>query len=203
MKNHLLFVGFMVYSIIINGCKTNENQTVIGTGDVVSIDVNVPEFHGVAVNGTCNVDIQIGESQSVRLYAQQEILDVMTCYSSEGILQIGFDPDVTTNTDKEIRAEITVASCSFVSIVGAGDFKLSGPRQSYLDIYITGAGNVDAYDMNVDECAISISGMGNCKVWVNNGLDVEISGVGIIYYKGDPVIKSNISGTGSINKSNN
>lgn len=198
MKNikHLaiaLLAGFLT-----TGCDWHGNQTVNGTGDVESMEVDLAAFEGVNVTGTCNVDIQIGEPQSVEFYAQSEVLDVLEYKVSDGILQIGFKPDYTVNTSKEIRAEITIPEVSFVGVNGAADFELSGAQQEVLDIYITGTGNVDAFEMPVNDCNIRISGAGNCEVHVINNLNVEISGVGNIWYMGIPSITTDISGVGNV-----
>ena len=203
MKNMYKFLMVLILAgLVFSGCEIRNDRTVVGKGDVVSMDVVTDDFTGVNVIGTCDVNIEIGESQSVTYYAQQNILDVMTYHVVNGILQISFDPDVSINTDKEIRAEITIPEVSYISVTGAGNFDLDGSKQSRLDIHIIGAGNVDAYGMNVDACNINIEGSGNCKVWVNNTLDVDISGFGVVYFKGDPQVSSNIYGTGSINNDN-
>ena len=199
MKNIRLITIALLTVFIITGCDENGNQTVIGTGDVESMEVDLPAFEGVNVTGTCNVDIQIGEPQSVEFYAQSEILDVLTYKVSDGILQIGFKPDVTVNTSDEIRAEITIPSLWFAGITGAAEFELSGTRQFDLNIHITGTGNVDAFDMEVDDCYIQISGAGNCEVSVINKLDVVISGVGNVWYMGNPTVTTEVSGVGNVN----
>ncbi|MCK5691315.1 MAG: DUF2807 domain-containing protein [Bacteroidales bacterium] len=199
MKNIRLITIALLTSIIITGCDKNGNQTVIGTGDVESMEVDLPAFEGVNVTGTCNVNIQIGEPQSVEFYAQSEILDVLTYKVSDGILQIGFKPDVTVNTSEEIRAEITIPSFYFAGITGAAEFEISGANQFELDIYITGTGNIDAFDMEVDDCYIQITGAGNCEVSVINKLDVVISGVGNVWYMGDPTVTTEVSGVGNVN----
>jgi len=198
MKNikHLaiaLLVGFLI-----TGCDSNGNQTVNGSGPVESMEVDLPAFDGVNVIGTCNVDIQIGEPQSVVFYAQSEVLDVMTYKVSDGMLQISFKPDFTVNTSEEIRAEITIPSVSFAGITGAADFGFSGEQQDALDIYITGAGNVEAFDMAVKDCNIRISGTGNCEVNVITSLAVVGSGVGNIWYMGSPTLTTDISGVGEV-----
>lgn len=162
--------------------------------------VEVPGFTGISVIGSCDVDVLIGEPQSLEFFAQQEILDVMTYKVVGGVLQISFDRDVTVKTEKEIRAEITIQEVSNISVTGAGNFLLNGSKQDNLDIFITGVGNIEAYDMIVDECTIHVSGVGDCKVWVNKTLEVYVSGVGNIFYKGNPSLLSEISGTGSVTK---
>jgi hypothetical protein len=126
------------------------------------------------------------------------VLDVLTYKVSDGILEIGFKKGYTVNTSEEIRAEITIHSANYAGITGAGDFEFSGVQQDVLDIYITGAGNVDSYDMPVNDCNITISGTGNCEVHVIDHLDVKISGVGNIWYRGNPTVDTDVSGVGNI-----
>ena len=198
MKNLKNIALALLAGLVLTGCDSIENQTINGTGDVESMEVELPAFEGVNVTGTCNVEIQIGEPQSVEFYAQSEVLDVMSYEVSDGILQIGFKPDYTVNTSEEIRAEITIPSVYFAGITGAADFELSGAKQDVLDIYITGTGNVDAFDMVVDDCNIQISGVGNCQVHVIDNLDIVISGVGNIRYRGNPTVTTDVSGVGDI-----
>lgn len=189
----VLFLG-----IVLSGCDGVGNQTINGSGAVESMEVEVPAFEGVTVTGTCNVDIEIGELQSVEFYAQPEVLDVLTYRVRDGILEIGFKDGYTVHTSEEIRAEITVPSLNYAGITGAADFEFAGAQQDVLDIYITGAGNVDAFDMQVKDCSIRISGTGNCEVHVIEHLDVSISGVGNIWYRGNPTVDTDISGVGNI-----
>jgi len=198
MKNLKNIAFALLTGFVLAGCDSIGNPIINGTGDVESMEVELPAFEGVNVTGTCNVEIQIGEPQSVEFYAQSEVLDVMSYEVSDGILQIGFKPDYTVNTSEEIRAEITIPSVYFAGITGAADFELSGAKQDVLDIYITGTGNVDAFDMVVDDCNIQISGAGNCEVHVIENLDIVISGVGNIRYRGNPTVTTDVSGVGDI-----
>jgi len=61
-----------------------------------------------------------------------------------------------------------------------------------------GVGTVRAYNLEVDVCHITSTGVGNCQVRVNNTLNVTITGVGSVYYKGDPTINSTITGLGKL-----
>jgi hypothetical protein len=188
-----LIAGLMLYS-----CDWHETRTVNGTGDVESMEVSVPEFRGVSITGECNVDLVIGETQHVELSAQPEILEVMTYEVKDKILQIGFKKGTQVNSTREISADVVIPEASYVAVTGAGMFELEGDKQDYLHIYITGAGDVKAFDMEVDDCLIQITGTGNCEVHVTNSLDVQVSGVGNVFYKGDPSISSDISGVGNI-----
>jgi len=52
--------------------------------------------------------------------------------------------------------------------------------------------------MKVDTCYITSTGIGDCEVNVIHILNVTISGVGNVYYKGNPTITSNITGLGQL-----
>ena len=193
---HITVISLAVISL--SACEGVFNKTIRGSGDLVSMEVELPAFDGVSVTGTCNVNVQIGESQSVEFFAQSEILDVLTFGVDDGILEIGIKRGYSANTSKEILAEIIVPGLQFVGVTGAGDYTLAGAQQDRLDIYITGVGDVHAYEMPVNTCNIRISGTGNCQVHVNEELDVVVSGMGNIWYRGNPAINSDISGVGNL-----
>lgn len=200
MKTTKSLIGILLLIMGVSSCNNYTKSDVIGSGDVVSMEVEAGEFTGVSVTGECHVNILIGEAEPVKLSAQQEVLDVMTYEVKNKILQIGFKQGVDVKTDKEIRADIVIPVASYVAVTGAGDFQLEGSGQERLDIYITGAGNVSAFDMEVKECQIRVSGTANCEVNVVESLYVQVSGVGNVFYKGSPRLTSEISGVGNVTK---
>ena len=198
MKNLNILSMILGTALFLTSCDWNSRQTVVGTGDLESMEVELASFEGVSVTGTCNVNILIGDTQSLEFRAQQEILEVLKYEVRDHILHIGFKPDYTVNTSKDIIANIVIPELSFVSITGAGDFQLEGAKQELLDIHITGTGDVSAFGMEVKDCTIRISGVGNCEVNVSDNLDVIISGVGNVFYMGQPALSSDISGVGNV-----
>lgn len=203
MKTIKTIIGIIVAASMFTGCEIYNNHTVVGSGDVESMEVPAAEFSGVSVTGHCNVDIEIGDVQEVVYRAQPQVLEVMTYEVRHGILFIGIKQGYNVNTRKEISATIVVSEISSLAVTGAGDFTLEGSRQDILDIYITGSGNVDASRMEVDDCSIRISGAGDCDVWVNTSLYVQISGVGNVSYMGSPELISDVSGVGNVYHSGN
>jgi hypothetical protein len=71
-----------------------------------------------------------------------------------------------------------------------------------LDINIIGSGDFSGFPVMANNCDVYIEGSSVCKVTVETILDVEIIGSGVINYKGNPTINSNISGLGKVNNSN-
>ena len=193
----IITISILALSVM-NSCYWLSSHTVVGKGDVESMEVEVGAFTGVSITGECNVDISTGATRFVELSAQPQILDVMTYVVRNNILHIGFRSNVNVNTDKEISAQIVIPELDFISITGAGNFHLSGEDQSSLDIYIQGVGDVNALDMRVDDCLINIEGAGDCQVNASNSLEVNISGVGNVLYMGEPTLTTDISGVGNV-----
>lgn len=198
MKTIRIFAILILTAVLPGSCDWHTTRTVIGSGPVESEIRPVSDFTGVNVTGQCNTDISIGDSFYVELFAQAQVLDVMTTEVRNNILNIGFNPDFNVNTDEEISATIVLPSINFIGLSGAGGFVLSGEKQARLDIQISGAGDVQAFNLPVDVCNIGISGTGNCEVHVMETLQAGISGVGNIFYKGSPDITSDISGVGNV-----
>jgi hypothetical protein len=83
------------------------------------------------------------------------------------------------------------------TLSGAGNIVLVGKVGTY-QITHSGAGNILAFDLISETTIISLSGTGKAEVYVDQLLDVTITGAGSVYYKGKPTIIQNITGSGSL-----
>ncbi len=85
-----------------------------------------------------------------------------------------------------------------VFISGSGDVELSGSAVLQ-DLDIAGSGKVHAYELWTSKTAVRISGSGDCRVYAQDELSVQISGSGTVYYKGYPTLTELvISGSGEV-----
>ena len=81
-------------------------------------------------------------------------------------------------------------------MIGTGNVKIEGVKQSSLYFSLIGVGYVDCYGLELDEFEIKHQGVGDFRVWANNKIHGEMTGVGKIYYKGEPDLNVNIMGNG-------
>ena len=85
------------------------------------------------------------------------------------------------------------------NITGSGDIIVSGKDEvNALDINIAGSGDVMAYQLNAKSGYIRIAGSGDCDVSIFDYLDAKVLGSGDITYKGTPMIRSSVTGSGKI-----
>jgi len=97
--------------------------------------------------------------------------------------------DMEVNTP-EVEAEIS----------GSGSVRLAGETRNE-QVRISGIGSYTGDDLKAESVKVKISGAGNAKVFADKGLDVKVSGVGSVYYKGAATITQQvITGSGSVHK---
>jgi len=97
----------------------------------------------------------------------------------------------------DIGADVGLLS---VNVSGEGGVFLEGVADR-LDYRLSGAGNLNAFELNSREVIIRISGSGNADVSVTELLDVSVSGVGNVRFKGNPAtVNQRISGVGTVTK---
>lgn len=85
------------------------------------------------------------------------------------------------------------------NITGSGDIIVSGKDEIQgIDINIAGSGDVMAYQLDAKSGYIRIAGSGDCDVSVSDYLDAKVLGSGDIKYKGHPMIRSSVTGSGKI-----
>jgi hypothetical protein len=84
------------------------------------------------------------------------------------------------------------------SIAGSGNLHLAGGAE-YHNVTIAGSGNLEALDFLVSCYTIQIPGSGECRIHVEDVLNVVIAGSGNVYYRGYPsVINTTIVGSGDV-----
>ena len=86
-----------------------------------------------------------------------------------------------------------------VLLSGASNLTMTGYGNS-LNAEISGASYLEAFHYDVDEADVEVSGSSRAKISVSHDLKAEASGSSIIYYRGDPSVDMNTSGSSSVLK---
>lgn len=209
--------------LMITGCVEhvyiNDPETKYGSGKIISETRNVDECYGVCLKYAGKIFLTQGDEQSIRIEADDNIIDDVVAQSENGILNVGLKEGSYSNAT--VRIYVVLKNIKSISIEGAGNIVVENPitcsdlicningagdidlwgNGNTLSCRINGAGNISAFDFPAKYCTAKISGTGNCTVNVSENLDASISGVGNITYDGNPKsVKSSISGIGKINK---
>ncbi len=122
--------------------------------------------------------------------------------SFKSIGELNYDRFLFRCYGKLASADFT-ANCSdhlFVSLWNvSGDFYVHG-KTLYLSILDHGSAYVHAFDLSAEYISIEQRSTGNVEVYANRKITALLCDIGNIYYKGNPVIDSVITGKGKIIK---
>lgn len=187
-----------------------------GSGHVVSETRDVGEFTNIEANSMLDMNITVGERQSVVIYLDDNLIALITTEVEDGWLIIENEKDWKTESKGRIEitvpaleevesngfGDVVVSGLSSDSFVldhnGAGDVELAG-RVDELDIDVDGMGDIDARDVEARIASIKVNGMGDVHVRASQRLRGSVNGMGSVFSYGKPeYVSVNVSGMGSL-----
>lgn len=174
--------------------------------------VTVKNIDGVYASGSGNIIAQTilkGDNMDIRvsgsgnIEAEISAADVNARVSGSGDLMLkgkvrSMDSDISGSG--KITFDGAIAGRLDIGISGSGRFLASGSADE-IKSSISGSGKINAADLMVDKCDVRISGSGDVVVNVKSVLRTNISGSGSVTYKGNPSqLDSHSSGSGKLRK---
>ena len=174
----LLLASLACGSVTIN---TGDGETVRGSGNVKTEQRSVSGFSQIALAGVGRLEITQGDSESLEIEAEDNILAIIETKVEDGILLIKFKDKLTNiQPTKSIIYRVTLKELVGVQASGAGDFAISALKTSALDVQISGAGNVVIDSLEADNLSATIAGAGNFEVKGGkvDTLKVDLPGLG-------------------------
>ena len=179
-------------------------------------------YSALASGGIMHVEIAYGNSQSIKLEGEENLLPYVETEVKDGMLTVKVKNGYTLNANKPINVFVTMTTITALAqsgsgnIIGTGDFSnkgntsvaLSGSgsiKVSFtsivsLSLRISGSGSIDLSGKVEEEADIKKSGSGsvNLENLVCNTATVQLSGSGSLRIHADKALTAQISGSGSI-----
>jgi hypothetical protein len=202
-------------ALLLSGCTR-------GSGVVISEERPVASFTQVEVAGIGEIILSQGETESLLIEAEDNIMPTLLSEVSEGVLRLTIERGASISPTKPIRYRVVVKDMSAVRLSGAtsltaGPLASSGPLLVHisgsgsaaleelaaeaLEVSISGSGNVEAGRVDVGSVTVTVSGSGNLSIAGRTAQQsVSISGSGD-YDAADlesETATAKISGTGSL-----
>lgn len=197
----LISVTFILTVILLAGCS-KDYLNIEGSGPIISQELDIEDFTSISVVGKDNVYIQYGPEQKVVVTGHSNIIPLVKTRVVRGTWDLSLE-DGRYN-DYELSYHLTIPRLEKVKNTGIGNISIENfiPQNS-ISVSLTGTGNFNAFPLSVKECVIDISGTGNCELTIEERLDATITGTGNVYYKGTPLVKQKITGTGVVQQAAN
>jgi hypothetical protein len=200
--------------LLVSACSV-----VNGSGQVASETRQVSGFTAIDLSGTGEVTIEQGDTESLTIEADDNVLPALTSKVTDSRLKLGKKPGTTVRTRNPIRYRVTLKELTALDVSGAGSVQarqmtlqtlqvdISGSGVVNLSgsaveqhIEVSGSGRYEAADLSSQKVTADISGSGQVDVTVSGELEVDISGSGTVTYSGDPSVRQDVSGSGKVIK---
>jgi hypothetical protein len=167
------------------GPDWNLGEGFAGSGKIKSETRQVETFDAVAINYPAQVIIRQDDSESVKVEADDNLLDQLGTVVRDGRL-------VIENSEREwarrvspsetVKITITVKDLKEVDFSSAGTLLVEGLDTEDLDLDLSGAGEVKLTDLKAGRLVCNLTGAGNLRADGEAGsVDIEIDGFGNFY----------------------
>lgn len=221
--NKKILVGLIVLSLATFACSAvtfniNPPQSVRGSGNVVSETRAVSGFTALSLEGSGDVDVTFGNSESAVVEADDNIVPLIETRVQNGRLVISTKNFTNYRTNSPVRIHVTMKALDEIQLYGSGNItvpalngdalRISLPGSGNInvngaankvDVTLNGSGNVDCSGLKAKSATAKINGSGNIQVYASSSLDASISGSGTIKYSGSPAsVTKSVSGSGNI-----
>ncbi len=195
VKTSLIIIALLAISF--TSCEDHRLFGIRGSGPIVSENIETSLIEGLNLEIPATVYLTKGEDQSIRIDAQENILDNIEIYVSNEVITIEFDKNVGMHED--IYIYITLEHLKQLTISGSGEIYSESEftTDNKLIISISGSGNIDIID-DAPEVELNISGSGDVKLGTfTQELSSNISGSGDILLYGGSSGSSKFTTSGS------
>lgn len=178
------------------------NETVKGNGNIITEQRDVSVNPTIKSLGSFDVVLHQGAPSSVKVTADENLMDYIVVEERDGALDIRTKEHVNLNSTKKIRIDITTNRIEEVLLAGSGninsDGKFTGSEK--LKLSIAGSGNI-SMEINTPEVEATIAGTGDISV-IGETRDAEIRIAGVGNFKAEGLkaenVKVHIAGSGNV-----
>jgi hypothetical protein len=178
---------------------------VAGSGKIEAETRAVKGINAVSIEYPATVVIRQGETESLKVEADDNLLAQLTTKVNNGTLQIRNserDWSKRVNPSQTVKITLTVRELSDVDFSSAGTLLIEGLETETLHINLNGAGEVTLTELKALELDCNLSGAGNIRAGgTADKVNVQIDGFGSFY--GDKLdsleADIGINGAGSAN----
>ena len=174
-------------------------------------------FTSISTEGAFNLEIVCGKGVSMEVEGDDNILPLVSSEVRGNVLRL--TPTKSYSVEDPITFRISVPNLEAITADGAGKIQITGVNNDKIQIssngapMITvagttkmvgvdsnGAAKIDTHNLRSEHAIVDTKGASKVDLGVCDKLDVNVSGVSQVTYRGDPVVNKTIHGPGKVEK---
>jgi hypothetical protein len=216
--------GLAVLAAAVSGCTWESDchgtgWGTIGSGVLVTESSSLAAFDAVSVSGAVWVEVRQGDTDSVSITAEDNILPMLSAEVQGGRLVLGPRPDAQLSPTELVVFRVICRCSDLREIVASGasqvivegidseqlEVALSGASIASASgsaihqvIGLSGASRFDGADLPGRIARVRASNASQAVVRIGEQLEASASGSSIIEYLGNPTVIANVSGGSAV-----
>jgi len=173
-------IKFLILILLVTGstsCIVNFNETIYGSGNVITEARDVSGIDGLKVSTGIDVVIKQGDKESLEIHADDNLMEHIKTEIVEGTLKIYTDKSI--RQEKSLKAYLMYKDLNMLRITSAGDVTGENTlKTEKLRIDVSSAGDLKL-DVEADEISLDISSSGDVRISGTAGyMDADLSSAG-------------------------
>jgi hypothetical protein len=201
-KALVLTASILALSILacqVGGISPGDRRTIRGSGEVVEEVRAANGVSGVDLATMGTLHIEVGDRESLRVEAQDNLMEYLETEVRNGQLRIGTRNRVRLRSTRPIHYYLTVTGLDTIAISSSGDIEAPDLQAERFSITIASTGDLEMGDLEADTLTVKTSSSGDVTMGKLNAdtLEVNISSTGDLDIAGGEVKTQQVTITSS------
>ena len=213
MKTIHVSICSILFCLLIFSC----NDTIVGSGDIITETREVSDFSKVEVEDAFDVRIMQGDEFLVEVRADDNLIDKISTTVTNGNLKVEYNGNVNIrNATTEVFIEMPTVErielqdavdakvLNFTDLVelkvvakDASDLSLSGDAD-VLNLEVSDASDVNAFSFIANTCNVEVTDASDLEIFCNTLLEGSVKDASTVRYRGYPDITATTSDASEI-----
>jgi len=214
----VLLMALTILACQVGGISLGDARTIRGSGDVVEQTRAVSGFTAVELATLGTLHIEVGDTESLRIEAEDNLMGYLETEVRNGRLRIGTQEDIRLDATKSVRYYVTVTGLDTIVISSSGDIEMGELEADALEVDISSSGDLDiasgqvkaqnvtisssgnytAEDLVSTEAEVRLNSSGSATIWVLDFLKANLNSSGDLRYRGNPTVDATTNSSGEV-----
>ena len=197
----LLIIGLFLITACGLSTIQDSREVITGSGNVITESREVSGFNGVSHTGIGRVIITQGDTESLTIQADDNLMEYITSEVKNDTLELGFDENVRFDSTSSITFTVGAIGIAEIGSTGTGSIELDELGTKNLHILKTGTGSISIGSLTATDLVVNADGTGKIEI-AGTVVEQELDLKGTGNYDA-PDLKSQtaqvgVTGTGSV-----
>jgi hypothetical protein len=155
-------VVMVVATLCIAGCGVP--KLVVGSGNVIEESRPVSDFHAVELAGPGELFIQQGQEESLRIEAEDNLIQYFASEVVDGVLKIGLRDRVGMNTRHTMRFYVTARELDAIIVLSLATVTAPALNTVQLTVRVGDGGHVRIETLMADRLVVHLDGLSSLSI---------------------------------------